>query len=70
MIRNGLSLAEIRREGIEALLDRLGPVGTIRFFQQYETGTGNYTEERHRWLDGLSVKEIVERIEKRRSRPS
>jgi len=65
-MRKGLSLREIRREGLAALLDRLGPVGTIRFLQQYETGRGDYTEERRRWLDGATVPELVEGIERRR----
>ncbi len=67
MIRKNPSLRDIRREGVEALLDRLGPVGTIRFLQQYEDGHGNYTEERRRWLDGLTVKEIIENVQRRRT---
>lgn len=67
MVRKNLSLRDIRRDGIEALLDRLGPVDTIRFLQQYEAGRGDYTQERHRWLDGLGVQDIVEKIERRRT---
>ena len=28
----------------------LGPVGMVRFLQQFETGSGDYTAERHQWL--------------------
>ena len=31
---------QIHELGIEALLNKLGPVGTIRFLHQYETGKG------------------------------
>ncbi len=34
--------------------------------QQYERGHGDYTQERHEWLDNLSVADIVEQIEKKR----
>jgi hypothetical protein len=67
MVRKNATNEEIRREGLAALLERLGPAGTIRFLQQYEPGSGDYTKERHDWLDGLSVDDIVEDIQRRRS---
>lgn len=54
-----MTLPEIRRAGLAALLDRLGPDGTLRFLQQYESGAGDYTQERHVWLDGLSLEDVV-----------
>ena len=56
-----MTLEDIRRKGYEVLARELGPVGMIRFLQQFETGRGDYTEERHEWLTG-SVDEIVEVI--------
>ena len=38
---------EIRNTGYKALVDALGVVGMLRFLQQLDVGTGNYTEERH-----------------------
>ena len=64
MVRKTWNLRDIRREGLEALVERLGPVATIRFLQQYETGRGDYTAERHRWLDGLKVADIVAEVRK------
>lgn len=58
-----LTLEEIRREGTKALIDRLGVADTLRFFMQYEHGEGDYTKDRHQWLDSLSVDEIVDRLE-------
>lgn len=49
---------EIVRTGLDALLRELGSVGLIRFLQQLETGSGDYTAERHQWLDGLSIEEL------------
>jgi hypothetical protein len=61
-----LTLHEIRTIGFEALLRELGPAGAIRFLQQYETGHGNYTRDRHKFLPKMSVEEIGKRIYKDR----
>lgn len=50
---------EIRAAGMRALKEALGPVGMVRFMQQYDSGHGNYTEERKRELD-LDMDEIDE----------
>jgi hypothetical protein len=55
-------LDEIRRAGLAALVRELGPVGAIRFLQQYETGSGNYSEDRHCWLGNPDVSEIAQRL--------
>lgn len=61
-----LSMPEIRKAGMEALLERLGPEGTLRFLQQYNPGQGDYTTERHTWLDRISLEEIEESLRRRR----
>jgi predicted RNase H-like HicB family nuclease len=38
--------AEIRKRGIEALTRALGPVGLVRFLQQFELGSSDYTRDR------------------------
>ena len=45
-----MSLEELRQRGLAALAKELGPVGMVRFLQQFETGSGDYTAERHQWL--------------------
>jgi hypothetical protein len=57
-----LTPPELRRAGLEALHEKLGLVGMIRFLQQFETGKGDYTAERHAWLDGQTIEDIRERI--------
>ena len=42
---------EIKVIGIEALFQRLGAVGMVRFLQQFQTGWGDYTRDRESWLD-------------------
>ncbi|MFZ5902631.1 MAG: hypothetical protein ACOYZ8_03650 [Chloroflexota bacterium] len=61
-----LTLSEIRTIGFDALLRELGPAGTIRFIQQYESGRGDYTRDRRRWLPKKSVREIGKQIVKER----
>ena len=62
-----MTLEEIREAGMQALARELGPVGMIRFMQQFETGSGDYPVERHKWLDGMDVETIVEKIRLERS---
>ena len=53
-----MTLEEIRREGLEALRDRLGRAGMIRFLQQFENGHGDYAKERREWADQMDLKQI------------
>ena len=56
----------IRNEGYRALTRELGAAGTIVFLRQFESGSGNYTEERRAMMDENSVDTIAERIRKRK----
>ena len=53
-----MSFNEIRRTGIEALTEKLGAVGMIRFLQQNETGYGDYTKDREEILGNPSLEEL------------
>ena len=46
-----MKLSELRQQGYQALIEALGVVGAIKFLQQLEIGDGDYTKERHQWLD-------------------
>jgi hypothetical protein len=52
------TLDEIRREGLEALRQRLGRAGMMRFMQQFSTGAGDYAKERHAWVDRTSMNDL------------
>ena len=54
----------IRRLGIEALTEKLGPIGMVEFMRQFDSGYGDYTKERHIWLDNLTVEDISKEIKK------
>ena len=61
-----MTLDQIRQIGIEALADKLGPVGMVRFLQQFETGKGNYSVDRHEWLTVPNVETLVKQIRQKR----
>lgn len=48
---------EIRNVGIKALQEALGPVGMVKFMQQYDIGYGDYTREKQEQPD-ISLDEI------------
>jgi hypothetical protein len=62
------TLEEIRELGLEALRERLGKAGMIRFLQQFETGGGNYARERHTWVDRMSLEQLVKLAKARRTK--
>ena len=55
--------AQILELGFEALVDKLGPTGMIRFIHQFETGTGDYTKDRHQWLEVSDVRTLANQIQ-------
>lgn len=45
-----MSPREIEVAGMEAIFRALGPGGLVRFLQQFEHGSGDYSTERHETL--------------------
>lgn len=39
---------------------------TARLLQQFDTGYGDYSKDRHEWLDGQDLDAIIRRIQERR----
>lgn len=60
---------ELRQAGLDVLVRELGPVGMVRFIQQFERGKGDYTRERHQWLPD-EVDTILHEIEEIQSDPT
>jgi hypothetical protein len=54
---------EIIQRGLEVLLRELGLVGYIRFMRHFAKGSGDYSVERHAWLDKLSLDEILRSLD-------
>jgi len=44
------TISRIQQEGMQALIDSLGPVDAIRFIKIFDPGYGDYTAERKKWL--------------------
>jgi hypothetical protein len=57
-----LTDSDVRIRGWEALVDRLGPAGALRYALQTERGYGDYAEIRHRMLGRLSVNDLLKRM--------
>jgi len=66
MAATKMTLEEIRVAGLRAVSRELGAVGLARFLQQFETASGDYSEERHERLDAHTVESVVDRIRERR----
>ncbi|QTA82063.1 Uncharacterized protein dnl_44270 [Desulfonema limicola] len=60
------SLNDINIEAINLLNSSLGIADTIRFLNQFTTGFGNYTEEREKIFDKMSLEDIVAEIKQMR----
>jgi hypothetical protein len=44
----------------------MGVVDTIRFFNQFSMGQGDYTKEREKWLGDISLDEAISQIKAHR----
>lgn len=55
-----LSDNQIQVKGIEALREKLGVVGTLKFLEQFDNGgSGDYTKEKYLEEDKLLTKEEI-----------
>jgi hypothetical protein len=52
----------LRKAGIDALTNSLGPVGMASFIRQFDKGSGDYTTEREQTLSGATMDEIIAEI--------
>ena len=50
---------EIVTRGLNAVSRELGLYGYARFLMLYRPGTGDYTRDRHQWLNGLTLDDIA-----------
>ncbi len=51
-------LEKIRRDGLNALKDKLGVEGMIKFIQMYSDGEGDYTKEKYENLEELTIEDF------------
>jgi hypothetical protein len=64
-----MSDEDFEKHALAILQRELGLDGLARFLRLYRSGTGDYTRNRHRWLEGATVQEIMAGVE-RRSEPT
>lgn len=55
--------AQIRSAGMDILANTMGPIAFTRFFQQFESGEGNYTKEKYN-EPSLSFDELDNELKK------
>jgi len=58
---------QIREAGLEVLSRERGVAGMIRFMQQFEMGKGDYSKDRHQWLDQYSVDDIAHMVREKKT---
>ena len=61
------TLNDIRRIGLTALSEALGAVDTIRFLQQFDSGSGDYTKQRAELLGHPALDEVLRELDDVRS---
>ena len=63
------ALSEITKDALDVLSKEIGIANTIRFINQFAIGYGNYTQERERIFEDMTLEEILSEIKKLRNQP-
>jgi len=61
-----MSDEDFERHALGILRRELGVDGLARFLRVYRAGSGDYTRDRHKWLEGATIAEIMTEVERRR----
>jgi len=59
---------EINRQAYDILLKEMGVANTIRFLNQFTKGQGDYTAEREKWLDKITLEDAISQIKSKRDK--
>jgi len=59
-----MSDEDFERHALAILRRELGLDGLARFLRLYRSGAGDYTRDRHQWLEG-AIQEIMAEVERR-----
>jgi hypothetical protein len=62
-----LSDDQFREHALEILERELGEAGVARFLRLNVAASGDFTRDRHKWQKGVTVREIADRIAKRKA---
>jgi len=58
------TIEELKINGWKALIDSLGLAEATRFLLQYQQGSSNYTKERKKKVDTITIKDIVQQYKR------
>jgi hypothetical protein len=50
---------QLAADGFAAMMQKLGMADAVRYVQLFDQGTGDYTRERHEWLDEVGHEQIA-----------
>lgn len=56
------SISEINRQATYILFKEMGVVETIRFLNQFSVGQGDYTKDRKKWLDKITMDDAISQM--------
>ncbi len=48
----------LRKEGLKALAEKLGPIGMINFIRLFDNGSGDYTKERNEIIKDITAEDF------------
>ena len=65
-----MSDEDFERHALAVLQRELGVDGLARFLRVYRAGSGDYTRDRHRWLGGATIQDIMAEVERRKHPPA
>jgi len=58
---------DFERHALAILQRELGPDGLARFLRLNRSAGGDYTRDRHRWLESMTIDDIMAEVEGRRT---
>lgn len=65
-----MKASEISRRGYQALIQELGYAGAARFLLRFESGSGDYTKDRHQWLAPVTIEDFRAFVRQKRESKS
>lgn len=63
-----MKASEISRRGYQALIQELGYAGAARFLLKFESGSGDYTKDRHQWLEPVTMQDFRTFVRQKREK--
>ncbi len=58
-----MSDQEFQVHALDVLQRELGLEGYARFLRLYRSGSGDYTRDRHHWLNGVTLDDVLKRLQ-------